>query len=229
MSPAAHPGTFRITKRRALLLALPLLILITAGSVIAGVTSTHRLPHLTPQHLAQLLSDDNGAVVIVLLRHAERCDRSDHQCLNDQHGITVRGQQQAVALGRAWRMAMPHAYQTFSSDTLRTRQSAQGFTGTASVNVLPQLGSHACKQASPEQLLKEVAERGASAKVLFTHSECLSHIAQQLADARFSPDYLTGIVLSVHSSGVRVEGTITAQEMVIAARGQYAANQKNRN
>lgn len=207
----------RLVNYYPLLLVLVVMVFITAGGVIGGVISANRLPHLTSEHLVNLLNEENGDHVMVMVRHAERCDRSSHECLNSAQGITVRGAQQAAAMGKAWRVVAPPPYRTFSSDTVRTRQSAQGFSEGASIKVSSPLGSSSCSQPSFERFLQTVAESSSGAKVLFTHSECLAYMAQHFADTQFSPDYLEGIVLVVHPWGIRIEGAITPQELAVAA------------
>ncbi|EBM1464330.1 lipopolysaccharide core heptose(II)-phosphate phosphatase, partial [Salmonella enterica] len=72
--------------------------------IIAGLTSQHAwsgngLPQINGKALAALAKQHP---VVVLFRHAERCDRSDNTCLSDSTGITVNGAQDARALGKAF-------------------------------------------------------------------------------------------------------------------------------
>lgn len=79
-------------------------ILAGALVIIAGLTSQHAwsgngLPQINGKALAALAKQHP---VVVLFRHAERCDRSDNTCLSDSTGITVKGAQDARALGKAF-------------------------------------------------------------------------------------------------------------------------------
>ncbi len=50
--------------------------------------SSNGLPRIDNKTLARLAQQHP---VVVLFRHAERCDRSTNQCLSDKTGITVKG------------------------------------------------------------------------------------------------------------------------------------------
>lgn len=56
------------------------------------------MPRIDNKTLARLAQQHP---VVVLFRHAERCDRSTNQCLSDKTGITVKGTQDARELGNA--------------------------------------------------------------------------------------------------------------------------------
>lgn len=74
-------------------------ILTGALVIIAGLASQHAwsgngLPQINGKALAALAKQHP---VVVLFRHAERCDRSDNTCLSDSTGITVNGAQDACS------------------------------------------------------------------------------------------------------------------------------------
>ncbi len=104
-------------------------ILAGALVIIAGLTSQHAwsgngLPQINGKTLAALAKQHP---VVVLFRHAERCDRSDNTCLSDSTGITVNGAQDARALGKAFSADIQN-YNLYSSNTVRTIQSATWFS-----------------------------------------------------------------------------------------------------
>ena len=67
------------------------IIILLALAAIAGLGthaawSSNGLPRIDNKTLARLAQQHP---VVVLFRHAERCDRSTNQCLSDKTGITV--------------------------------------------------------------------------------------------------------------------------------------------
>ena len=64
--------------------------------------------------------------VVVLFRHAERCDRSTNQCLSDKTGITVKGTQDARELGNAFSADIPD-FDLYSSNTSGPFSRRPGF------------------------------------------------------------------------------------------------------
>ncbi len=89
------------------------------------------LPQINGKALAALAKQHP---VVVLFRHAERCDRSDNTCLSDSTGITVNGAQDARALGKAFSADIQN-YNLYSSNTVRTIQSATRFSAGRSLTV----------------------------------------------------------------------------------------------
>lgn len=69
------------------------IIILLALAAIAGLGthaawSSNGLPRIDNKTLVRLAQQHP---VVVLFRHAERCDRSTNQCLSDKTGITVKG------------------------------------------------------------------------------------------------------------------------------------------
>lgn len=93
--------------------------------------SGNGLPQINGKALAALAKQHP---VVVLFRHAERCDRSDNTCLSDSTGITVNGAQDARALGKAFSADIQN-YNLYSSNTVRTIQSATWFSAGRSLTV----------------------------------------------------------------------------------------------
>lgn len=84
-------------------------IILLALAAIAGLGthaawSSNGLPRIDNKTLARLAQQHP---VVVLFRHAERCDRSTNQCLSDKTGITVKGTQDARELGNAFSADIP--------------------------------------------------------------------------------------------------------------------------
>lgn len=73
-------------------------IILLALAAIAGLGthaawSSNGLPRIDNKTLARLAQQHP---VVVLFRHAKRCDRSTNQCLSDKTGITVKGTRMPV-------------------------------------------------------------------------------------------------------------------------------------
>lgn len=88
-------------------------------------TGGNGLPQINGKALAALAKQHP---VVVLFRHAERCDRSDNTCLSDSTGITVNGAQDARALGKAFSADIQN-YNLYSSNTVRTISRQLVFCG----------------------------------------------------------------------------------------------------
>lgn len=194
-----------------------LLMVMAVGGIISAVASMDGLPILSPAHLITLLQNSKSHPVVVILRHAERCDRSSHACLGNPRGITFRGKQQVMAMGRAWRAVAPSPYRIMASNAVRTQQSAQGFSGRTAIALASQLDSTACKGKSFRSFIDRMRADKAGLSVLFSHSQCLSYIAQRFADKDFSPKYLEGLVLLIQPDGIEVAGTISPRLLTAAS------------
>lgn len=78
---------------------------------------------------AQLLQGWEAGEMVVLVRHAERCDRSDNPCLGPQDGITKAGSEAAQVVGQGLtRLGMAQA-DVLSSPLTRTTQTAHYMFG----------------------------------------------------------------------------------------------------
>ena len=70
-----------------------------------------------------------------LFRHAERCDRSTNQCLSDKKRVLrLKGTGDARELGNAFSADIPD-FDLYSSNTVRTIQSATGFSAGKKLTV----------------------------------------------------------------------------------------------
>lgn len=112
------------------------IIILLALAAIAGLGthaawSSNGLPRIDNKTLARLAQQHP---VVVLFRHAERCDRSTNQCLSDKTGITVKGTQDARELGNAFSADIPD-FDLYSSNTVRTIQSATWFSAGKKLTV----------------------------------------------------------------------------------------------
>ncbi|BBH46411.1 histidine phosphatase family protein [Pseudomonas sp. KU43P] len=113
--------------------------------------------------------------VIVLIRHAERCDRSNHACLNDPAGITVDGSHAAKAVGDGIvRLGLGSA-DMLSSPEVRTRQTASFIFGKA---IETQDWLMQCDSTFADAAFAHKHE--ARNLILVTHSGCIDQLERQL-------------------------------------------------
>ena len=117
---------------------------------------------------------DRGEVV-VLIRHAERCDRSDAPCLATEEGITVNGSLVASDAGAGIAALGLHNADLQVSPSLRTRQTAHAMFGedVADVEWL---------QGCDDQFAASVIahKREGRNLVAVTHSGCMDHFQRTM-------------------------------------------------
>jgi phosphohistidine phosphatase SixA len=130
--------------------------------------------------------------VILLVRHMERCDRSEAPCLGDAEGITARAGQLATQLGSTITRLGLAATDIYSSPSLRTAQTADLMFGKP---IVRQEWLSACNSENfAEQILShKAADRN---MVLVTHSECFDRLRENLkASEADTPEYGSTLVL----------------------------------
>ncbi|HDT5257780.1 TPA: histidine phosphatase family protein [Escherichia coli] len=183
-------------------------IILLALAAIAGLGthaawSSNGLPRIDNKTLARLARLAQQHPVVVLFRHAERCDRSTNQCLSDKTGITVKGTQDARELGNAFSADIPD-FDLYSSNTVRTIQSATWFSAGKKLTVdkrFLQCGNEI--YSAIKDLQRKAPDKNI---VIFTHNHCLTYIAKDKRDATFKPDYLDGLVMHVEKGKVYLDG-----------------------
>ncbi|ENA9834028.1 histidine phosphatase family protein [Escherichia coli] len=184
------------------------IIILLALAAIAGLGthaawSSNGLPRIDNKTLARLARLAQQHTVVILFRHAERCDRSANQCLSDKTGITVKGTQDARELGNAFSADIPD-FDLYSSNTVRTIQSATWFSAGKKLTVdkrLLQCGNEI--YSAIKDLQSKAPDKNI---VIFTHNHCLTYIAKDKRDATFKPDYLDGLVMHVEKGKVYLDG-----------------------
>jgi phosphohistidine phosphatase SixA len=131
--------------------------------------------------------------VVMLVRHAERCDRSSHPCLGPADGITRAGSETAVALGKALGTLGMSKTDVLTSPLHRTVQTAFSMTGKASVE---QEWLVNCEQTMLNDIMAhKVAHRNL---VLVTHSGCISNLESQLGFTHApTAEYTSALLISI--------------------------------
>ncbi|WP_257110928.1 histidine phosphatase family protein [Pseudomonas ficuserectae] len=113
--------------------------------------------------------------VVVMVRHAERCDRSTNPCMGDADGITSNGRDAALAVGAGLqKMGMDHVRMIASTKT-RTQQTAQLLAGHS---VAAQDWINDCDGS----FMKVVEDHKVSGEnlVLVTHSGCIDQFERKV-------------------------------------------------
>lgn len=132
--------------------------------------------------------------VVVMVRHAERCDRSGNPCLGDADGITIIGSQSAHAVGIGLQQMGLENSQIIVSPLTRTRQTADFILG----RIVPtQSWASDCNSGFKDAVLahKKLAQN----LVLITHSGCIDQFERKMGvRARDrSSDYTQAVFVSV--------------------------------
>lgn len=114
--------------------------------------------------------------VVVMIRHAERCDRSDSPCLASPDGITMPGSQAARAVGDGLRRTLGLANANLIASPLtRTQQTAEYIYGSA---VPSQSWVGECDKGFEDAVLAH--KKAHENLVLITHSGCIDHFERKL-------------------------------------------------
>jgi phosphohistidine phosphatase SixA len=156
---------------------------------------------------AELREHWQSGDLIVLVRHAERCDRSNAPCLGSSAGITVRGGQSAQAIGQDFAALGLANADILSSEQLRAVQTATSMFGHAPQE---QAWLYDCKGSMLREALKhKVAHRNL---ILVTHSECIEDLEHSVSvDNPETPDYASTLfVLSDGRTATRLLGYLNA-------------------
>lgn len=132
--------------------------------------------------------------VVVLIRHAERCDRSEHQCLQGDSGITVPGRAMALALGRDIKaLLMLDNATIYNSPVKRTKQTAGFMFGAAASDRMW------LREGCKKNLLRDIFASKQPGKnlLLVTHATCIDRLGEadgeKLIELDFSSEKTYGI------------------------------------
>lgn len=218
---AIHARRQRRLSRKSLGAALGLCMFVAALTTWLA-TRTHIVDLGNEQHLTDsgLLQDWAEGAVIVMIRHAERCDSAPGPCLDDPTGITVAGSQAAGQVGLGLLQLGLNDADILSSPKLRTRQTAHFILGQA---VATEDWLERCdKQFASEALARK---RPGHNLVLVTHNGCIDHFArdQGVPGGERESGYATALFVSVDGKGkARILGRLNppAWQRVLASAGR---------
>ncbi|MGV6393779.1 histidine phosphatase family protein [Pseudomonas caspiana] len=142
--------------------------LLTATPVVDLGVSSNRLK-------SGLYQDWARGDVVVMIRHAERCDRSGNTCLGTADGITKTGSNAAVAVGSGLQRLGLENTRMLASPLTRTRQTADFIAGRAvpTQNWLSECDNGFKGAVMANKKLKENL-------VLITHSGCIDQFERKM-------------------------------------------------
>lgn len=148
--------------------------------------------------------------VVVLVRHAERCDRSKAECLSAADGITVDGSLAATAAGAGIKRLGLQQAQIFASPLTRTRQTAEFMFGKVA-------DTQGWLAQCDNGFAGDVIAHKVTGKnlVLVTHSGCVDQFERHLhvPGGERSSAYAQALFATVDSAGkARILGSINAAQ-----------------
>jgi len=177
LAQAKGPSLGRILARykRRLAWSLGLGLTLLAGLYLLQPTAVPDLAHGNASGLKALTSSWAKGDMIVLVRHVERCDRSNAACLGPTDGITDRARDVAVALGaRFEQLGLAHT-DIYNSPLSRTAQTAGYMFSKVSS------GDNWLFNCRGSMLRDALAHKVAGRNlVLVTHSECMAQLERDL-------------------------------------------------
>lgn len=146
--------------------------------------------------------------VVVMIRHAERCDRSLNRCLGSADGITVNGSQAASDVGAGLqRLGLERAH-LIASPLTRTQQTATYIAGrpVISQDWVGNCNTHFKNEVAGHKIKGENL-------ILITHSGCIDHFERVMgipARAR-SSEYAEAFFVAMDGKTVpRILGSLNA-------------------
>ncbi|MEN0105106.1 MAG: histidine phosphatase family protein [Pseudomonas sp.] len=195
-SPAIPLRSF--ARLRSVLLPAAAAVVI-AACVAWGMRPAYAVDLSHGQNLARagLLQSWKKGEVVVLVRHAERCDQSDNPCLADASGITIEGSDAARDVGKAFQQLGMDGTDVFASPLVRTVQTSSFMLGKA---VATQPWLTGCKASLQHDML---AHKSAHRNLmLVTHSTCINALEDQLnpAGAHYDSAYASALFVTVDST-----------------------------
>ncbi|MEX5571645.1 histidine phosphatase family protein [Pseudomonas lijiangensis] len=113
--------------------------------------------------------------VVVMIRHAERCDRSHNACMDSSDGITVVGSQAAMKVGDGLQQLGLEKARIITSPLTRTRQTADLISGGSAQT---QRWVEECDSGFKEALLAH--KKPGENLVVITHSGCIDHFERKM-------------------------------------------------
>lgn len=140
--------------------------------------------HDNKQSLFDLEYHWNSGNIAVLIRHTERCDRSDNTCLSGEDGITVPGALQAIQLNKAYNNIIDSDTVIYNSPIKRTDQTADLIFSNQSTDNITLREN--CKQDIYQDILS--LKQHQKNLILVTHSTCIDNLGAHQDNRLFDFD-----------------------------------------
>lgn len=156
--------------------------------------------------------------VVVMVRHAERCDRSANPCLGSADGITLNGSHSARAVGVGLQRLGLDSAQLIASPLTRTQQTAAFILGQAAPT---QRWVGDCDSGFKDAVLAH--KHAAQNLVLITHSGCIDQFERKMGvrAGERSSDYTEALFVSVDGNhAARIIGSLDAAQWGKISSGQ---------
>lgn len=177
--------------KKTLFAVLVIVLCVIAAYFLFRTPRLSNLAHSTPLELTRLKSAWINGDVIVLIRHAERCDQSSAPCLNAPDGITTRGKDVAVGLGEQYQKLGLDRTDVFTSPLTRTKQTAT-FMFNREIEDQEWLAS--CRNIMLQKSVE--TKRKGHNLILVTHSDCILKIEKNLDSySSENPSYASSLFI----------------------------------
>lgn len=192
-------------------------VAISGSLLVAALVTGFVMWHTSPANLgsadaqahAELLKHWQAGEVVVLVRHAERCDRSSNPCLGPADGITRLGSETATAVGQGFMGLGMAQTDVFTSPVTRTQQTAHAMFGKDAV---AQEWLASCGTALRNDVVAhKVAHRNS---VLVTHSGCISDFEKETGFKHAADsEYTSSLFVSIDAQGqLKVLGILQPED-----------------
>lgn len=207
----------RLLAKRLLVLPLVVLVLgLISGFWLIRPPAAENIAH-DPASLDALREHWRKGDLIVLVRHAERCDRSSSPCLASPEGITARAGAAAHELGEHFRVLGLADSDILSSPKIRAEQTAASMFGQAPAQ---QEWLASCKGS----MLNDARQHKLPHRnlILVTHSECIEDLEHSVSvKDPATPDYASTLfVLSETDQAPRLLGYLDADQWPLNLSGR---------
>lgn len=196
----------RLKKLVFVIAALAIVILVSG--FVWWQKSPANLGHSSPGDTAQLMQRWQAGEVVVLVRHAERCDRSSNPCLGPADGITRVGSDAAAALGRNFEQLGMQQTDVLSSPITRTAQTSHYMFGH---DAIAQEWLATCGDSLRNDVVAH--KRAHHNLLLVTHSGCISDFEAQTGFHHVAKSqYVSSLFISIDATGeLQVLGIVNAE------------------
>lgn len=196
----------RLTKLAVVIAAVAIVVLVTG--FVWWPRAPIDLGHSDPRTTAELMQHWRAGDVVVLVRHAERCDRSSNPCLGPADGITRAGSDASVALGHSFEQLGMAQTDVFSSPITRTAQTARYMFGH---DAIAQEWLASCGDSLRNDVVAH--KRAGHNLLLVTHSGCIGDFEAQTGFKHAGKsEYGSSLFISIDASGeLQVLGIVNAE------------------
>ncbi|MDB5993428.1 MAG: phosphoglycerate mutase [Pseudomonas sp.] len=205
----------RLIKLAFFCAALAIVILVTG--FVWWPRSLVDIAHSDPKSSAELIKRWQAGDVVVLIRHAERCDRSSNPCSGPSDGITDAGSHAAVVLGQHFKQLGMGQTDVLSSPVTRTGQTSRYMFGK---DATAQDWLASCGKNLRNDV---VAHKNIHHNLLLvTHSGCISDFETQVGYAHAATsEYGSSLFVRIDPNGdLEVLGILNADDWPVFLRKQ---------